>query len=132
MASGGRRPDDVRNRLLAASRQRRVELDHAGERLVVLALADGEVERRRRSSPLARTAVQLVQVFEIAGELGTDLAREIDSGAVPEPHQHAVLDDRLQSQPLAHLVEVDVAALGDRAGEIERAVSFLLPALEAA
>ena len=36
---------------------------------------------------------------------------------------------RVRADPLAELIEVDVARLRDRAGEVEAAVPFFLPAL---
>ena len=65
-----------------------------------------------------------------AGKIGSCSFSQVDAAPLAEAHEHAVLEDRVEAEPQAELVEVHVAALGDRADQVERAVALLLPAAE--
>src|SRR5207249_9964867 len=96
----------------AIARQHLVEAHHARERLSVLALADGEVERDR-GGPAAR-AVEPVVVLDAGRELRRDLARQVDAGPRAEAPVARVFEQRGEAELQAELVKKDVAALGDR------------------
>src|SRR5438309_512701 len=89
-----------------------VEPEHAGQRLGVLALPDGEVQRHRRGP--APGPVEAVEVLRARREFRRRLAGEVDAGAGAEPPPVGVLEQRREPEFDAELVEVDVAALGDR------------------
>ena len=66
--------------------------------------------------PAAR-AVEPVEVGLVRRKDRLLLARQVDAAAVAEAHEHAILDDGIQPEPQAQLVEVHVAALGDGADQ---------------
>src|SRR3989442_15124916 len=74
--------------------------------------------------------VHAVEVFRAGGKLRHGLARQIDPRARVEAPLVRVLEQRGQAELQAQLVEVDVAALGDRLAERQRAVAPGLPAAE--
>src|SRR2546422_778402 len=114
----------------AIARQHLVEAHHARERLSVLALADGEVERDR-GGPAAR-AVEPVVVLDAGRELRRDLARQVDAGPRAEAPVARGVEQRGEAELQAELVKKDVAALGDRLLEGQVAVSRGGPAAKVA
>src|SRR5256886_12938537 len=71
-----------------------------------------------------------VVVIRPAGEHGRDLAREVDPRARAEPQPARVLEQRREPDLQAELIEVHIAALRDRVGECQVAVTAGGPAPE--
>ena len=125
---GGGGANEIRRSGAPIAREHLVEPHHVDERLRVLPLPDGEVERDGRR-PAAR-AVHAVVVIRAAGEHGRDLAREVDPRARAEPQPARVLEQRREPDLQAQLIEVHIAALRDRVGECQVAVTAGGPAPE--
>src|SRR5215210_8883580 len=126
---GGTGPHEVGSQGHTRAGKSLIELHHIDQRLGVLALADGEVQRRPGRTPVART-VEAVKVRYRGRPDGTQLVFQVDSALVAEAHEHAVLDNGFQSELKAELIEVDVTTRGHSADQVEAAMPILLPAAE--
>src|SRR3989475_13005021 len=75
-------------------------------------------------------AVDAVVIVGATREFGGDLAGEVDAGAGMEPQTRGVLQHRREAELQTELIEVHIAALRDRIGEDQVAVTLGRPAAE--
>ena len=111
-------------------RQRRVELGHGEQRLLVFSLPDREVPYDGFGPPAAPQPV--VVPLSGVGEEARPLGRKVDPRRAPEAELPHPRKERVEADPLPRLVEPDVARVLDRFGEVQATVSPRQPATEVA
>ena len=102
-----------------------IELRQAERRERDHSLADGERHDLVVVRPVAEAALPVVFA---GGERGADLARQVDAGGAGDAEPAAELEEALEADADADLIEVDVARVLDRADQVLVAVAPAVPA----